>query len=144
MKNHILIFMAALVIGCASSAPPRRTAIENRIPTQPPPEKVVDSSPPPYESGHVIYHPDRMLRAYDGASGRVDGGRIVQIIDQKNMLITVGDDNQTVWLTDFDTSGCADGDRFGLRINMEISGRKEYESVLGKRTVYLMRPRWTD
>lgn len=100
-----------------------------------------------------------------GQVGHIEGVTILQIQDAQNALVefqivppvfgsasrdlgngqvigwpvkTHPGRKKVVWLTEFDTSGLADGQYVGLLGPVKITGTRSYETITGKRTVFVL------
>ena len=132
----LIIVVVSVVVGCAKETQP---AVQIKRETQAP------IANPPTTPSSAAPESRELLWLQDGAVGELRGGRVVQIIDPINMLVSIelgSGDSQLVWLTEFDTSFLADGSPFTRIPGFEwrVDGRKEYDSVFGKRTVFVVRP----
>jgi hypothetical protein len=76
-----------------------------------------------------------------GTVGMMPAITIVQVIDQRRMLVRVDDNHPLVMVEGVSTMGAADGQTKSIPIPMKISGTTSYTSVLGaKKTVVVATP----
>lgn len=67
------------------------------------------------------------------------GIKLIQRIDDGIARVEIG--KQTVFLSGIDFSNLADGDRFSCKEVLEVTGTKQYQTVLGAgRTEYILEP----
>lgn len=84
------------------------------------------STEPPWRYG---IHASMNEPASVGDIGRLSGAKIVQIIDDGNLIVTWG--KEPVWITGMKTEGLTDSDSVGTSYLMIANGTKRYTTVLG-------------
>jgi hypothetical protein len=136
------IMLAMALTACASQQRASRvTHIESQSET---PQSTPTSDASQAHVGPPTREIDEFMTLEAGKYGSIKRGHVLQIIDSTNMLAEIRlrfGDSQVVWISELDTSAFADGSRLYMPfIEMNVHGRKEYESAFGKRTVFVLRP----
>ncbi|MBI3828639.1 MAG: hypothetical protein HY291_03930 [Planctomycetes bacterium] len=77
---------------------------------------------------------DRVNSAYGNVKS-YEGGNVLQVIDGKNLLMTVSE-KRIIWVSNFDTSKLVDGNGLLLEGIFLYKGTKKYDTAIASKTVH--------